>query len=135
MLKQLRINWNPNNKLLAPYFIKSLCFSATALQSRSKQKARSAIHRFCFFFDFLLSRDLQVDVHLREIDRISAALIVNFVWGHAPNPPVILKEGESPFKIKIQTASDDIFSLTFARCYTWCLHILAFRVSFKLNIV
>ncbi len=85
-----------SNKLLALYFIKVLCLSATALQSQPKQKARSAIHRFYFFDDFLLSRDLQVDVHLREIDRISAALIVNFVWGHAPNPPVILKEGESP---------------------------------------
>ncbi|EKQ16560.1 hypothetical protein LCAA2362_0347 [Lacticaseibacillus casei A2-362] len=38
--------------------------SATALQPRPKQKAKSAIYRFCFFDDFLLSRDLQVDVHL-----------------------------------------------------------------------
>lgn len=84
-----------SNKLLAPCFIKSLYFSTTALQSLPKQKAKSAIHRFCFLDDFRLSRDLQVYVHLRWIDPISAALIVNFVWGHAPNFPVILKRGES----------------------------------------
>lgn len=48
--------------------IKLLYFSATTLQLRPKQKARSAIHRFCFFGDFRLSRDLQVYIHLREID-------------------------------------------------------------------
>lgn len=115
VLKQLRINWNPNNKLLAPHFIKMLCFSTTALQSRPKQKAKSAIHRFCFFDDFLLSRDLQVDVHLRKIDQISAALSVNFVWGARPQSPCYFEGGVSrPFKTKIQTAPDDIFLLTFA---------------------
>ncbi|EPC47911.1 hypothetical protein Lpp70_12657 [Lacticaseibacillus paracasei subsp. paracasei Lpp70] len=98
MLKQLRNNWNPSEKLLAPCFIKSLCFNATVLQSRSKQKAKSTILRFCFFDDFLLSRDLQEDILLREIDQFSAALIVNYIWGRAPNPPVILKEGESPLQ-------------------------------------
>ena len=37
-------------------------------------------------------------IHLRGIDRISAALIVTFVWGRAPNLPVILKGGESPLQ-------------------------------------
>ena len=125
-----------SNKLLALYFIKVLCLSATALQSRPKQKAKSTILRFYFLDDFLLSRDLQVDVHLRKIDQISAALSVNFVWGARPQSPYYFEGGVSrPFKTKIQTAPDDIFLLTFARCYTWCLHILSFRVSFKLNIV
>ena len=73
--------------------MKSLCFSVAALKLRPKQRATSAIYRFCFFDDFLLSRDLQVYVHLRWIDKISAALIVNFVWGTPPIPPVILKGG------------------------------------------
>lgn len=46
---------------------------------------------------FPLSRDLQVDVHLRWIDRISATLIVNFV-GACPQSPVILEWGESPLQ-------------------------------------
>jgi hypothetical protein len=116
-------------------FMKMLCFSATALHSRSKQKAKSTIHQFCFFGKSLLSRDLQVDVHLRWIDRISAAPIVNFIWGTPPIPLLFWKGVSRPFKTKIQTASDDIFSLTFAWCHTWCWHLLAFRVSFKLNIV
>ena len=124
-----------SNKLLALYFIKVLCLSATALQSQPKQKARSAIHRFYFFDDFLLSRDLQVDVHLREIDRISAALIVNFVWGHAPNPPVILKEGESPLQNQNSNSFWRHFSLTSARCYIRCLYLFTLAVSFKLIIV
>ena len=103
VLKQLRINWNPNNKLLAPHFIKMLCFSTTALQSRPKQKAKSAIHRFCFFDDFLLSRDLQVYVHLRWIDPISAALIVNFVWGTPPISPCYFEGGWVTFsKLKFK---------------------------------
>ena len=117
--------------------MKSLCFSVAALKLRPKQRATSsAIYRFCFFDDFLLSRDLQVDVHLQKIDQISAALSVNFVWGARPQSPCYFEGGVSrPFKTKIQTAPDDIFLLTFARCYTWCLHILALRVSFKLNIM
>ncbi|WP_204746100.1 hypothetical protein, partial [Lacticaseibacillus paracasei] len=66
--RTLRSNWNPSNKLRAPCFIKSLYFSFKALQSGPKQKARSAIHRFCSFDDFLLSRDLQEGTLLQEID-------------------------------------------------------------------
>ena len=80
-----------------------LYFSTKVLQSQPNQKAKSAILRFCFFNDFLLSRDLQVYVHLRWIDKISAALIVNFVWGTPPIPPVILKGGwVAPSKLKFK---------------------------------
>lgn len=57
-----------NSETIDTRFIKSLCFSAAALQPRPKEKAKSAIHRFCFLDDFLLSRDLQEGTLLQEID-------------------------------------------------------------------
>lgn len=135
VLKQLRINWNPNNKLLAPHFIKMLCFSTTALQSRPKQKSKISHSPILLFWQFsTVARFASVRTLAINWQNLSG-LIVNFVWGHAPNPPVILKGGESPFKTKIQTASAAIFSLTFSRCYMWCWRLLPFKVSFKLNIV
>lgn len=68
VLKQLRINWNPNKKLLAPCFIKSLCFSARLCSRDLNKKQDQPFSDFAFFDDFLLSRDLQEGTLLQEID-------------------------------------------------------------------
>ena len=87
-------------------------------------------------------------VHLRWIDKISAALIVNFVWGTPPIPPVILKGGwVAPSKLKFKQhlttsfcwPSHDVtrgvyisLHLEFRSSWTSCNIWVAFRKQFSL---
>ena len=52
VLKQLRINWNPNKKLLAPCFIKSLCFSARLCSRNLNKKQDQQFTDFAFLTIF-----------------------------------------------------------------------------------
>ena len=148
VLKQLRNNWRPSNKLRAPCFIKSLYFSVMSLKLRPKQKANQQFSNFSFLTIFYCREICKWTSTCEKLTKSQLHWASILFGEHAPNPPVILKEewvapSKPKFKQQLTTSfcwpSHDVtrgvyisLHLEFRSSWTSCNIWVAFRKQVSL---
>ena len=102
VLKQLRNNWRPSNKLRAPCFIKSLYFSVMSLKLRPKQKANQQFTDFAFLTIFYCREICKWTSTCDELTESQLRWSSILFGGTPPIPLLFWREVSPPSKSKFK---------------------------------